>query len=68
VLPAIDQQRLHEATRYGTEEVQRLMPVENSPELEHAIRQGIGQAVLYYAGSMELSRRLHPSAREKRRA
>jgi hypothetical protein len=60
---------LNEATRHGTEEILRQMPAEHSPELEQAIRQGVRQAVLYYAlGLDSLDRQLHPLQRGKARA
>ena len=61
-MPSLLHQRLlHEATRLGTGEVLRQMPTEYSPELEQAIRQGVRQAILYYAEELEkLDRRLHP--------
>jgi hypothetical protein len=60
---------LHEATQHGTAEALRQSPVEYSPELEHAIRQGVCQAVLYYAEGLDsLQRRLHPLERGKVRA
>jgi len=60
---------LNEATQHGTDEVLRLMPAENSPELVQAIRQGVRQAILYYAGGLDtLSRQLHPLEHGKRRA
>ena len=55
------QRLLNEATRYGTGEILRHMPVAYSPELEQAICQGVRQAVLYYAEGVDsLSRQLHP--------
>ena len=70
VMPSLLHQRLlHEATRYGTSEVLRLMPAAYSPELEEAIRQGVRQAVLYYAEGLDsLERRLNPLERGKARA
>ena len=60
-LPVLHQRLLNEATLLGVEEVQRLMPVENSPELEQAIREGVRQAVLHYAEGLDtLSRQLRP--------
>lgn len=48
------QQRLvHEATQHGTEVVLQRMPVEYSLELEQGIRQGIRQALLYYASGLD---------------
>jgi len=65
----LHQQLLNEATLHGTEEVLRLMPAEYSPELEHAIRQGVRQAVLSYADGLDrLSRQLPPLERRKVRA
>ena len=60
--PSLHQRLVNEATQHGTEEVLRQMPAEYSPELEIAVRQGVRQAVLYYAlGRDTLSRQLHPS-------
>jgi hypothetical protein len=60
-LPVFHQRLLNEATQMGTEEVQRLMPIEHSLELEQAIRQGVRQAVLHYAEGLDtLSRQLRP--------
>jgi hypothetical protein len=60
---------VNEATLHGTGEVLRQMPAEYSPELERAIRQGVRQAVVYYAGGLDsLSRQLHPLERGKVRA
>jgi hypothetical protein len=62
-MPALvfHQRLLNEATQLGTEEVQRRMPVEHSPELEQAIRQGVRQALLHYAEGLDtLSRQLRP--------
>jgi hypothetical protein len=60
---------LNEATQHGTDEVLRLMPAENNPELVQAIRQGVRHAILYYAyGVDSLSRQLHPLERGKQRA
>ena len=54
------EQLLNEATRYGTGEVLRWMPAAYSPELEQAIRQGVHEAVLYYADRRDsLSGRPH---------
>jgi hypothetical protein len=65
----LHQRLLNEATLHGTEEVLRLMPAEHNPELEQAIRQGVRQAVLYYAcGLGTVSRQLHPLDRRKVRA
>jgi hypothetical protein len=47
--PRLHEQLLKEATRYGTAEVLRRMSAVYSPELEQAIRQGVHEAVLYYA-------------------
>jgi hypothetical protein len=59
--PVVHQRLLHEATLHGTGEVLRRMPAEHSPELEQAIRQGVRQAVLYYAGGLDTqSRHLQP--------
>jgi hypothetical protein len=67
--PPLHQRLFNEATTYGTDEVLRLMPVENSPELEQAIRQGVRQAVLYYVHALDsLEERLHPLERGKARA
>jgi hypothetical protein len=45
------------------------MSAEYSPELEQAIRQGVRQAVLFYAEGLEtLSRQLHPLDHGKSRA
>jgi hypothetical protein len=63
------QRLLSEAVQHGTDEVLRLMPAENSPELEQAIRQGVRQAVLYYAFALDrLEKRLHPVESRKARA
>lgn len=66
----LHQRLLHEATQHGTYEVLRLMPAENSPELEQAIRLGVRQAVLYYAVGLDsLPQRLQPlDQRRARRA
>ncbi|HTU90632.1 MAG TPA: hypothetical protein VMF69_11205 [Gemmataceae bacterium] len=57
----LHQRLLNEATQYGTAEVLRHSPAEYSPELEQAIRQGVRQAILYYADALEsVDRRLHP--------
>jgi len=57
----LHQRLLAEATRYGTGEVLRQMPAAYSPELEHAIRQGVRLAVLYYAEGMDgLEEQRHP--------
>ncbi len=67
--PPLHHRLLHEATQHGTDEVLRLMPAENSPELVQAIRQGVRQAVLHYAYGLDsLSRQLHPLERGKQRA
>ena len=59
--PLLHQRLLNEATRHGTEEILQQMPAEHSPELEQAIRQGVRQAVLYYAEGLDtLSRQLRP--------
>jgi hypothetical protein len=59
--PAFHQRLLNEATLHGTEMILGRMPAEDSPELEHAVRQGVRQALLYYAEGMDtLSRQLHP--------
>lgn len=49
----LDQRLFSEATAQGTAEVLRLMPAENSPEMVKAIRQGVQQAVLYYAYGLD---------------
>ena len=67
--PALHLRLLNEATQHGTDEVLRLMPAENNPEMVQAIRQGVRQAVLYYAYGLDsLSRQLHPLERGKQRA
>jgi len=67
--PLLHQRLLNEATLHGTVEVLRRMPVEHSPELEQAIRQGVRLAVLYYAEGLDtLSRQRHPLERDKARA
>ncbi len=67
--PPLHHRLLDEATQHGTAEVLRLMPAENSPEMVQAIRQGVRQAVLYYAYGLDsLSRQLHPLERRKQRA
>jgi len=59
--PLLHQRLLNEATRFGTGETLRQMPAAYSPELEEAIRQGVRQAILYYAEGMDrLDQRLHP--------
>jgi hypothetical protein len=59
--PVLHQRLLNEATLHGTREILRLMPAEHSPELEQAIRQGVRQAVLYYAQALDtLTRQLLP--------
>jgi hypothetical protein len=59
--PLLHQRLLNEATRFGTAEVLRQMPAAYSTELEEAIRQGVRQAILYYAEGLErLDQRLHP--------
>jgi hypothetical protein len=64
--PALHQRLLYEATLHGTGEVLRQMPAEYSPELEHAIRQGVRLALLYYAAGVDtLSRQFHPLDRVK---
>ncbi len=69
MLPPTNQRLLNEAVRHGTDEVLRLMPAENSPGLEQAIRQGVRQAVLYYAYSLDtLEKRLRPVEHGKARA
>jgi hypothetical protein len=61
-----NQRLLNEATQHGTEESLRQLPVEHSPELEQAIRQGVRQAVLHYAKGLETQeRQLHPLAHGK---
>jgi hypothetical protein len=69
-MSSLPHQRLvHEATTHGTDEVLRRMPAPYSPELEQAIRQGVRQAVLYYACGLDtLDRQLHPLERGKIRA
>jgi hypothetical protein len=63
------QRLVQEATRYGTAEVLRLMPAAYSQELEQAIRQGVRQAILYYAEGLDgLERRVHPLERGNERA
>lgn len=65
--PPPHQRLVNEATLHGTEEVLRRMPAEYSPELDQAIRQGVRQAVLYYAFGLDsLDRRLHPLERKAR--
>jgi hypothetical protein len=65
----LHQRLLNEATQHGTAEVLRQSPAEYSPELEQAIRQGVRQAVLYYAEGLDrLSRQLYPLGRGKVRA
>lgn len=60
---------LKEASGHGTWEVLRLMPVEHSPELEQAIREGVRLAVLYYAARLEsMSRHLPPLNCDRERA
>jgi hypothetical protein len=57
----LHQRLLHEATQHGTAEALRLSPAEYSLELEQAIRQGVRQAVLYYAEGLDnVERRIHP--------
>jgi hypothetical protein len=69
MLPLLQQRLLNEATSHGTDEALRLMPAAYSPELEQAIRQGVRQAVLYYADGLDsLEQRLHPLERGKVRA
>lgn len=64
----LHQRLLNEATRYGTAEVLRQMPATYSPELEEAIRQGVRQAILYYAEGLDtLSRQLQPLSHGKAR-
>jgi hypothetical protein len=64
--PPLHQRLLNEATQHGTAEALRLSPTEYSLELEKAIRQGVRQAVLYYAEGLDrLERRLHPTERRK---
>jgi len=59
VLVVYHQHLVNEATRVGAEEILRHMPAEHSPLLEQAIRQGVRQAVLYYAAELDtLSREL----------
>jgi hypothetical protein len=60
---------LNEATLLGTEEILRQIPAEHSPELEQAVRQGVRQAVLFYAEGLDtLSRQLRPLDHAKARA
>lgn len=60
---------INEATAHGTDEVLRLMPAENNPEMVQAIRYGVRQAVLHYAYGLDsLQQRLHPLERGKVRA
>lgn len=67
--PPLHQRLLIEATQHGTDEVLRLMPAENNPEMEQAIRQGVRTAVLYYAYGLDsLEQRLNPVERGKVRA
>lgn len=67
--PPLHQWLLNGAATHGTEEVLRLMPTEYGPELEQAIRQGVRQAVLYYAYGLDsLEQRLHPLERAKARS
>lgn len=67
--PPLNQRLLNEATQHGTDDVLRQMPAEYSPELMQAIRQGVRQAVLYYAYELHgLDQRLHPLERGKARA
>jgi hypothetical protein len=67
--PPLYHRLLNEATQHGTAEVLRLSPCEYSPELEQAIRQGISQAILYYAEGLDSSQqRLHPLERWRNRA
>ncbi len=67
--PLFHQRLLNEATLHGTSQVLQHSPAEYSPELEDAIRQGIRQAVLYYAHGLDkLSRQLRPLERHKARA
>jgi hypothetical protein len=59
--PPLHQRLLNEATQHGTEEVLRQMPATHSPELEQAVRQGVRQALLYYAWRLDhVDRQLHP--------
>ena len=52
---------LNQATMLGTEAILQQLPAEHSRELERAIRQGVRQAVLYYAEGVDtLDRQLHP--------
>jgi hypothetical protein len=65
----LHQRLLNEATHHGTDEVLRLMPAENSPEMIQAIRQGVRLGVLYYANGLDsLGGRLYPLERGKARA
>ena len=67
--PPLHQRLLNEATQHGTDEVLRLMPADKNPEMVQAIRQGVRQAVLYYAfGVDSLDKRLNPVERGKVRA
>jgi hypothetical protein len=65
-VPPSHQRLLNEATLHGTAEVLSQMPAQYSRELEHAIRQGVCQAVLYYAAGLDtLRRQLYPLERGK---
>ena len=65
----LHQRLLSEATLLGTEEILRRMPAEHSPELEQAVREGVRQAVLFYAQGLDtLSRQLRPLDHAKARA
>jgi hypothetical protein len=67
--PPLHRCLLSEATQHGTAEALRQSPAEYTPELEQAIRQGVRQAVLYYAEGLDsLQRRIHPLERGKVRA
>lgn len=67
--PPLPQQLVNEATAHGTDEVLRRMPAPYSLELEQAIRQGVRQAVFYYAHGLDrFEQRLHPLQRDKVRA
>ena len=53
---------LNEATQYGTGEILRQMPAAYTPEVERVIREGIRQAVQFYADGLDsLSRQQNPS-------
>ena len=57
----LHQRLLNEATHYGTGEILHRMPVAYSLDLEQAIREGVSQAVFYYAEGLEsLDQQRHP--------